>query len=141
MSHNTFTAAQREVRAGLERFDESMARAVAAIRDAATDATVRTVKRLARLYERRTHLARVLLNKPLVPPEQKALILSLDSDDIIRRLRAAINSERRRAIAGHWTHDRNRLLALKGAYVGERLYRLRARQRLARLRARFAATT
>lgn len=40
--------------------------------------------------------------------------------EIIRRLERALRAERRRGMAGHWTYDLNRHLALKQAVAAER---------------------
>ena len=39
---------------------------------------------------------------------------------VVGRLRKALRAERRRGLAGHWTYDLNRHIALSQAYAGER---------------------
>jgi hypothetical protein len=67
-------------------------------------------------FERRLYLPRVLAIGPgeLDDPGEEA------ARRIVRRLAAALRSERTRGRAGHWTYDLNRHVALIQAYKAER---------------------
>lgn len=66
-------------------------------------------------YERRRHLPR------LIPIEEERLVdPSQDEIEwIVTRLAKALRAERRKGIAGHWTYDLNRHIALMQAYRAE----------------------
>lgn len=75
-------------------------------------------------------------------PADTAQVLGMTprpGDDVVAMLRRAIEGERARCAAGHWTRALPRLLRLKVAYVAERHHRLRRRRDAAEQQRRAAA--
>ena len=69
-------------------------------------------------YVRRRNLPRILP----VGPDEVADESIAGRRRIIARLTRALRAERNRGCGGHWTYDLNRHIALRQAYLAERLW-------------------
>lgn len=80
------------------------------LRETAHAVTNGQVAQLAANYERRRDLARLRAPERLCDGQAR---------QVTRWLRKALRRERAKALAGHWSYDANRHLALRAALQGE----------------------